>query len=59
MRVYRFKADVAAAVVEYDRTVQLHDQLRRMLVIASRRHLSLPFMPSADLRLTRHAWPTQ
>jgi len=38
MRVYKFKADVAAAVVEYDRTIQLHDQLRRMLVIASKRH---------------------
>src|SRR5215469_14186985 len=38
MRVYRFKADVAAAIAEYDLTVQLHHQLRRMLVIASKRH---------------------
>ena len=38
IRVYQFKADVAAAAMEYDQTIQLHDQLRRMLVIASKRH---------------------
>ena len=37
-RVYQFKADVAAADLEFGRTVELHHELRRMLVIASKRH---------------------
>jgi len=37
-RVHQFKADVAAADLEFGRTVELHDQLRRMLMIASKRH---------------------
>ncbi len=48
-RIHQFKADLAAADLGFSKATEVNDQLRRMLVIASKRHRS------ADIRVFKEA----